>query len=61
MIVKRKWHGHIDEVLYPKDFEEEKDVNDEVNDDAKEEGLKKKKKVFTGTKPREIMGDGLLY
>jgi hypothetical protein len=41
MIVKRKLHGNMDEVMYPNDFEEEKDDNDEVNDNAKEEGAKK--------------------
>jgi hypothetical protein len=41
MIVERKRHVNMDEVMYPKDFEEEKVDNDEVDDDAKEEGAKK--------------------
>jgi hypothetical protein len=58
-IVERKPHGNMDKLVYPKDFEKEKDVNDEVNDDAEEEGAQKKKKQLCNrTKPREVMGDG---
>ena len=32
----------MDEVMYPKDFKEEKDDNDEAGDDSEEEGVKKK-------------------
>ncbi len=36
MIVKRKLHGNMDEVMYPNDFEEEKDDNDVGDNDAKD-------------------------
>jgi hypothetical protein len=59
MIVERKPHGKMNELVYPKDIEKENNDNDEVNDDAEEERAKKRKEQLSnGTKPREIMGDG---
>jgi hypothetical protein len=59
MIVERKPHRNMDKLVYPKDSEKENNVNNEVKDDAEEEGAKKKRnQLFNCTKPREIMGDG---
>jgi hypothetical protein len=44
MISERKRHGNMEEVMYLKDLEEEKEDNDEVDDETKDEGAKKEKK-----------------
>jgi hypothetical protein len=62
MIVERKRHQNMDEVMYPNDFEDTEDYDDKA-DDGEVEGhqKKKKKKLSKGTKPREIMCNGSLY
>jgi hypothetical protein len=56
MIVERKQHGNLDEVMCPGDFDDNKD-----GDDADEGAKKRKRKLTKGTKPREILGNGSLY
>jgi hypothetical protein len=67
MIVERKRHGNLDEVMYPNDFDDkDKDDDDDSydhEDNPDMDGTKEtKKQLSNGTKPREIsMGEGSLY
>jgi hypothetical protein len=68
LIVERKRHSNLDQVMYPQDFEDE-DINSRnprpgSDDDTVGDGKtkkKKKKKLSKGAKPREITRDGSLY
>lgn len=69
LIVERKRHWNLDQVMYPNDFEEQSTnpdhpSNDSDDNDTVGDGLKKKKKVkklTKGAKPKEITRDGSLY
>jgi hypothetical protein len=62
MIAERKRHSNLDEVMYPKDFEDPENNDDGRDGEPDDEGAKKsKKKLSKGTKPREITRDGSLY
>jgi hypothetical protein len=68
LIVERKCHANLDQVMYLNDFQDEdtnpQHPNNDSDDDTVGDGRtkkKKRKKLTKGAKPREITRDGSLY
>jgi hypothetical protein len=62
MIAERKRHANLDEVMYPKDFEDPEYNDDGGDGEPDDKGAKMSKiKLSKGTKPREMTCDGSLY